>query len=289
MLTYLLLGLTIGAIYALIAVGFSLIFETVKLLHFAQGDLLMLGGFVALSFIGIFGANPFIVGLGTMLVLGLFGAFLQRVVYHSIPANLIAVRIMATLGVAMVLRNGASLLWGTKAKNLPEALFPGGPINVGELIIRPGYYWTLIVALVVMALLLWFLYRTKIGLATRTVAYSFDIAEMLGVNPLLLRTLSFGIAGALAGISGILVSPQTFVHFNMGIALNQKGFTAAVLGGLGSIPGGIIGGFALGLIETIGGSLIPSGYQDVISFVILVLVLFIRPQGLLGQIQREKL
>jgi branched-chain amino acid transport system permease protein len=249
----------------------------------------MLGGFVALTFIGIFGPNPFIVGLGTMLVLGLFGAFLQRVVYHPIPANLIAVRIMATLGVAMVLRNGASLVWGTKAKNLPEALFPGGPINFGELIIRPGYYWTLIVSLVVMALLLWFLYRTKIGLATRTVAYSFDIAEMLGVNPLFLRTLSFGIAGALAGISGILVSPQTFVHFNMGIALNQKGFTAAVLGGLGSIPGGIIGGFALGLIETLGGSLIPSGYQDVISFVILVLVLFIRPQGLLGKIHREKL
>jgi branched-chain amino acid transport system permease protein len=289
MLTYLLLGLTIGAIYALIAVGFSLIFETVKLLHFAQGDLLMLGGFVALAFLGIFGPNPFVVGLGTMVVLGLFGAFLQRVVYHPIPANLIAVRIMATLGVAMVLRNGASLLWGTKAKSLPEALFPGSPINIGELIIRPGYYWTLIVSLTVMALLLWFLYRTKIGLATRTVAYSFDIAEMLGVNPLFLRTLSFGIAGALAGISGILVSPQTFVHFNMGIALNQKGFTAAVLGGLGSIPGGIIGGFALGLIETLGGSLIPSGYQDVISFVILVLVLFIRPQGLLGQVQREKL
>jgi branched-chain amino acid transport system permease protein len=289
MLTYILLGLTIGAIYALIAVGFSLIFETVKLLHFAQGDLLMLGGFVALSLIGIFGLNPLVVGVGTMLALGLFAAFLQRVVYHSVPAHLIAVRIMATLGIAMVLRNAASLIWGTKAQNMPEAFFPGGPINLAGLTIRPGYYWTLIVSLVVMSLLLWFLYRTKIGLATRTVAYRSDIAEMLGVNPLLLCTLSFGIAGALAGISGILVSPQTFVHFHMGFALNQKGFTAAVLGGLGSIPGGIIGGFTLGLIETLGGSLIPSGYQDVISFVILVLVLFVRPQGLLGQVHREKL
>lgn len=289
MLTYVLLGLTTGAIYALLAVGFSLIFETVKLLHFAQGDLLMLGGFVALSFIGVFGVNPVIVALGTMLVVGLVGAFLERFVYHPVPENLIAVRIMATLGVAMVLRNGASLLWGAKAKPLPEALFPGGPVSMGGLTIRPGSYWTLIISLIAMAILLWFLYRTKIGLATRTVAYRSDVAEMLGLNPLLLRTLSFGIAGTLAGISGILVSPQTFVHFNMGIALNQKGFTAAVLGGLGSIPGGIVGGFALGLIETIGGSLIPSGYQDVISFVILVVVLFVRPQGLFGQVQREKL
>lgn len=289
MLTYVLLGLTIGAIYALLAVGFSLIFETVKLLHFAQGDLLMIGGFVALSFIDVFGINPLIVALGTMLIVGFFGAFLERFVYHPVPEHLVAVRIMATLGVAMVLRNGASLLWGSKAKPLPEALFPGHPVNLIGLTIRPGYYWTLIISILAMAILLWFLYRTRIGLATRTVAYRSDVAEMLGVNPLLLRTMSFGIAGALAGISGILVSPQTFVHFNMGIALNQKGFTAAILGGLGSIPGGIIGGFTLGLIETIGGSFIPSGYQDVISFVILVLVLFIRPQGLFGQIHREKL
>jgi len=289
MLTYILLGLTIGAIYALIAVGFSLIFETVKLLHFAQGELLMLGGFVALSLIGLFGLSPIIVGLGTMLAVGFFAAFLQRVVYQSVPPHLVAVRIMATLGVAIFLRNAASLTWGAKAKPMPEAFFPGGPIAIAGLTVRPGYYWTLIVSIAVMALLLWFLYRTKMGLATRTVAYRADIAEMMGVNPVLLCTLSFGIAGALAGISGLLVSPQTFVHFNMGIALNQKGFTAAVLGGLGSIPGGIIGGFLLGLIETIGGSMIASGYQDVISFVILVLVLFIRPQGLMGQVQREKL
>ncbi|MGE5604515.1 MAG: branched-chain amino acid ABC transporter permease [Bacteroidota bacterium] len=289
MLTYILLGLTIGAIYALIAVGFSLIFETVKLLHFAQGDLLMIGGFIALSLIAVFGFNPIVVGIGTMLALGLFAAFLQRIVYNSVPAHLVPVRIMSTLGIGMALRNAASLIWGAKAHNMPEEFFPGGPVNLIGLTIRPGYYWTLIVSLVVMALLLWFLYRTKIGLATRTVAYRYDIAEMLGVNPLLLCTLSFGIAGALAGISGILVSPQTFVHFHMGPALNQKGFTAAVLGGLGSIPGGILGGFTLGLIETFGGILIPSGYQDVISFVILVCVLFIRPQGLLGQVHREKL
>lgn len=289
MLTLILLGLTIGAIYALLAVGFSMIFETVKLLHFAQGDLLMLGGFVAISLVDVFGINPFIVALGSMLIVGLFGAFLERVVYHPVPEHLIAVRIMATLGVAMVLRNAASLIWGTKAKPLPEALFPGGPISIAGLTIRPGYYWTLIISMIAMVILLWFLYRTKIGLATRTVAYRSDVAEMLGVNPLLLRSLSFGIAGALAGISGILVSPQTFVYFNMGIALNQKGFTAAVLGGLGSIPGAIIGGLLLGLIETIGGSLIPSGYQDVISFVILVLVLVVRPQGLFGQVHQEKL
>ena len=157
MLTYILLGLTIGAIYALIAVGFSLIFETVKLLHFAQGELLMLGGFVALTLIGLFGLNPIIVGLGTMVAVGFFAAFLQLVVYQSVPPRLIAVRIMATLGVAIFLRNAASLTWGAKAKTIPEAFFPGGPIAIAGLTIRPGYYWTLIVSIAVMALLLWFL------------------------------------------------------------------------------------------------------------------------------------
>ncbi|HWQ40773.1 MAG TPA: branched-chain amino acid ABC transporter permease [Desulfosporosinus sp.] len=289
LLDQVIVGLVVGASYALLAIGYSLIFASMRLLHFAQGDFLMIGGFISLSIVSSVTANPFLVIFLVMTSLALLGYLIERLCYKRIPDHMHAARIIATLGVGMILKNTAGIIWGAQIRPLSDGFFRGPVVNLGSLRIQPSYYWTLIIGAMLMILLSLFLNRTKVGLAIRASAYNAEVAEIMGINSAKARTIAFIIAASLTGCVGIFVAPMTFIHTEMGVSLGMKGFSAAVLGGLGNIPGAMVGGLLLGMIETFGATVISSGYKDSIAFIVLILILVFKPSGLFGTTEPEKI
>jgi branched-chain amino acid transport system permease protein len=259
-----------------------------RLLHFAQGDLLMFGGFIALSLIGTGVDNLFLVLPLVFIVMAAFGALIERSSYSLIPQQRMAPLIICTLGVGLALRNLAVLIWGTTARGLPDHFFPGGPLTIGEFVIQPVYYWTLCLGVSMVLGLVFFLYRTKNGLAMRLTAFHHDLAEIMGVHSGKYQTLAFVLAAGITGVAGVLVSPISFVHYNMGLSFGVKGFAAAIIGGLDSLPGALLGGLILGLAEVFFGKYL-SAYVDVLAFSVMILVLVFKPHGLLGKTSTEKI
>lgn len=288
MLNVFIIGITFGLIYGLVAIGYSLIWQSMGLVHFAQGDLLMVGGFVALTLINAGIDNLFLVLCLVFLALALLGGVIQRVAYKHIPQNKMVTRIIATLGMSMVLKNAAVFIWGTNSVNLPENFFPGSPLQLFGVSIRPVYYWTLLISVCLVVGLVLFLYRTKYGLAVRLTAHNYELAKLMGINPNTYQTLAFMVAIGLTGIAGILCSPISFISYKMGLAFGVKGFAAAIIGGLDSLPGSIVGGIILGVIEVFFGRFI-SGYIEAVLFGIMILVLIVRPQGIFGKAKVVKI
>lgn len=288
MLQILIIGITFGLIYGLVAIGYSLIWQSMGLAHFAQGDLLMVGGFIAITLIGRGITNLFAVLLLVFLVLALLGGAILHVAYRHIPQNKAVSRIIATLGMSMVLKNVAVLIWGTNSVGLPDDFFPGHPLSLFGVSIRPVYYWTLIIAVLLVVCLVFFLYKTKFGLAVRLTAHNYALAELMGINPVVYQTVAFMLAIGLTGVAGVLCSPISFISYKMGLAFGVKGFAAAIIGGLDSLPGSIVGGIIIGLIEVFFGRYI-SGYIDTVVFGIMILVLIFKPYGLFGKPKTVKI
>ena len=288
MLQVLIIGITFGLIYGLVAIGYSLIWQSMGLVHFAQGDLLLVGGFVAITLINCGVDNLFAVLPIVFVVLALLGGVILHAAYRHIPQSKGVTRIIATLGMGMVLKNAAVLIWGTNSVGLPEDFFPGQPLELFGVSIRPVYYWTLIIAVVLVVVLVFFLYKTKFGLAVRLTAHSYSLANLMGVNPMVYQTVAFMLAIGLTGVAGVLCSPISFISYKMGLAFGVKGFAAAIIGGLDSLPGGIVGGMIIGLIEVFFGRYI-SGYIDAIVFGIMILVLIVKPRGLFGKARAVKI
>jgi len=284
----LLAGLSVGCIYALVALGYSLIFASIRLLHFAQGDLLMVGGFFALTMVLTFKLGLYTGIIAVMMIAGVLGFLIERFAYRPIPQRMIAARIMSTLGIGLILRNMTILIWGPQPRGLPPAVFSGPPIHLPGMTVPPAYYLILIISVAIMILLTLFLGKTKLGLAMRTTAHDQSLAELMGIETSRVMSLSFMIGAAVAAAAGMLIAPITFISHGIGFRLGIKGFAAAVLGGFGNIPGSMIGGIVLGLLETIGGGFISSGYKDCIAFVVLILVLIFKPAGIMGKFHVEK-
>lgn len=282
MVQVLIIGITFGLIYGLVAIGYSLIWQSMGLVHFAQGDLLMVGGFVAITLINSGVTNLFAVLPIVFIVLAVLGGAFLHISYRHIPQSRGVTRIIATLGMSMVLKNAAVLIWGTNSFSLPDNFFPGKALNLFGVSIRPVYYWTLIIAVLLVVGLVFFLYKTKFGLAVRLTAYSYPLAELMGVNPLVYQTVAFMLAIGLTGVAGVLCSPISFISYKMGLAFGVKGFAAAIIGGLDSLPGSIVGGIIVGLLEVFFGRYI-SGYIDAVVFGIMILVLIVKPHGIFGK------
>lgn len=282
MVQVLIIGITFGLIYGLVAIGYSLIWQSMGLVHFAQGDLLMVGGFVAITLINSGVTNLFAVLPIVFIVLAVLGGAILHISYRHIPQSRGVTRIIATLGMSMVLKNAAVLIWGTNSFSLPDNFFPGKALNLFGVSIRPVYYWTLIIAVLLVVGLVFFLYKTKFGLAVRLTAYSYPLAELMGVNPLVYQTVAFMLAIGLTGVAGVLCSPISFISYKMGLAFGVKGFAAAIIGGLDSLPGSIVGGIIVGLLEVFFGRYI-SGYIDAVVFGIMILVLIVKPHGIFGK------
>lgn len=280
LLQYLISGLTNGAIYALIALGFGIIYNATHIINFAQGEMVMLGALSAVSIYHIRPSLP-VAFLGGVAVVTLIGLAFERLALRPVrdpsPISLIIV----TVGGAVFIKGVAMLLWGKDPYSLPP--FTGNvPIALGPATILPQNLWVLGVGGLVVLALEAFFRLTLVGKAMRACAYNSRAARLVGISASRMVQLSFGLSAALGAAGGILIVPLTLGVYDMGTMLGLKGFSAAILGGLGSSLGGVLGGLLLGVAESLASGLISSGYRDAVAFFILLLALFLRPQGLLG-------
>ncbi len=282
-------GVSVGLLYGLVASGYALLWSTMSLLHFAHGEFVTLGAFVALSLLGVSktAVSPFAIIGAVALIVGLVGVIIERAAYRPIPRASFTTRVIATVGIGETLRSLIALLWGARAHPLPEGFFIGSPLKVLGLQIAPAYYWILGVSLFLDLALILVLYRTKLGLGLRAVSFRPDVAELLGVNSGRMYAIAFLMGSAVAGVTGILIAPITFIYYTLGLSIGIKGFAAAVIGGLGDFTGAMAGGLILGLVEAVGAWFAPA-YKDLIVFGVLILVIAARPYGLFGRATVEK-
>jgi len=286
LLQYLLAGLTIGAIYALVALGFSIIYNASQVINFAQGEFVMIGGMASMSLIGAGLPLPLAAALA-IVVTTLVGMALEKFAVERARGAPVVTLIIITIGASILLRGLAGLVWDKNIHPLPA--FSGDrPIAVGGATILPQSLWVLGVTLVVVAGLWWFFNRTLHGKAMLATSHNRLAAQLAGISVRRVLLISFGLSAALGALAGILVAPITFTSWDIGVMLGLKGFAAAILGGLGSGPGAVLGGLALGLVEALSAGYVSSAYKDVIAFGIILAVLVLMPSGLLGQRSAER-
>ncbi|SHJ52373.1 amino acid/amide ABC transporter membrane protein 1, HAAT family [Malonomonas rubra DSM 5091] len=275
-------GLTSGAIYALIALGFCVVNNTMGIVNFVQVDFVSLGGMLMFSALFALGL-PMVPGLLLAVAgVGLVAMIVERFGLRPARSDNHLVLIFLTVGLSIILRGIIKLVWGKNRMALPP-LTPDEPINILGATVLPQALWILLLTVVAIALLMWFFYRTPLGLSMRAVASNTTAAAVVGIPAGRIRLTSYAIAGALGGLAGVLVTPITTLNYDVGVLLGLKGFAAAILGGFGSFPGAILGGVGLGLLESLSAGYLSSAYKDVVAFAVLLLVLFVRPKGLLGK------
>jgi branched-chain amino acid transport system permease protein len=285
-------GLTIGAIYGLIALSLSLIYSGLDIVHFAQGEFAMLGAFIALMFFTHLGLPYYATLIGGALVVGVVAMLIERVVYRplSIKGGGMTVSgfslIAAGVAMSVFLQNLAWVIWRPFPR--PFDVDVGDPIEIGSISYSRLYAIIFGSSLLIMILLHVFLKKTKWGKAIRAVAHNRDLAYLMGIDVPLVLSGTFGLAAAISGLAGGLIGPINFVDWQMGAMLILKGFAAAVIGGLGSLPGAIVGGFILGIIENMAGGFISSTYRDVVAFYLMIAILYFRPEGLFAVRVQEK-
>jgi branched-chain amino acid transport system permease protein len=279
-------GLTVGAIYALVALGFAIIYNASQVINFAQGEFVMLGG-MATVFIAAAGVPlplAIVAAIGLAVVVGLV---LERCAIEPARNASVVTLIIITIGASILLRGLVQLLLGKDYHRLP-AFSGDAPIAVAGAMLQPQSLWVLGVAALVVVLLHWFFARTLFGKAMLATAYNPLAAQLVGIDTRRMLLVSFGLAAGLGAVAGILITPITLTSYNVGVMLGLKGFAAAILGGLGSGPGAILGGLLLGLAEALTAGYVSSAYKDAIAFVAILAVLLLRPSGLLGLGRAER-
>ena len=279
---YVFSGLTSGAIYALIALGFCVVNNTMGIVNFVQVDFVSLGGM--LMFSALFGAGlPMVPGvLFAVTGVAVVAMIVERFGLRPARSDNHLVLIFLTVGLSIILRGIIKLIWGKNRMAVPP-LTPDTPVFILGASVLPQALWIMVLTVVVIALLTFFFYKTSLGLSMRAVASNPAAAAIVGIPAGRVRLTSYAIAGGLGGLAGVLVTPITTLSYDVGVLLGLKGFAAAILGGFGSFPGAIFGGLALGLLESLSAGYLSSAYKDVVAFVVLLLVLFVRPKGLLGK------
>lgn len=285
-LQFILSGLTLGGIYALIGLGFVTTYNVTGILNFAQGEFVMLGALITVALVAL-KLPIFLAIVLAVLVVALIGALMERLaIYPARHASLVTV-IIITIGVSISIRGLALLIWGTDPYSLP-AFSAGSPLSLAGASITPQALWVIGTAVAVVIALFFFFERTYLGKAVRACVVNKLAARLMGISPQLMSLFAVALSAGLGAIAGIVITPITLATYDMGLMLGLKGFVAAVLGGLTSISGAVLGGFLLGVLEALGSGLISSGYKDAIAFLILVLVLFIKPSGLLGGVGSKR-
>ncbi|CUH95969.1 putative membrane protein [Propionispora sp. 2/2-37] len=281
-------GLTLGSMYALLAVGFALICGILKMITFAHGEVFMVGAFAGLTAIAAFHLGPLEGLLAAMAVSLVLGLLTERIAFRPFREGSALSPALITIGFSIILQAGVLLLAGADTKAFPYdigiySFNLGGTVISGIEIIVIGLTLLLMVALQL------FIHKTRWGLALRATSMHFDGAGLMGVNTNHVVALSFALASALAGIAGLLVGAYYGAFYpRMGVIISLKALAAATLGGIGSVSGAMLGSLLLGLIESLTVAYISAGYRDVIAFAVLIAVLLIRPSGLLGRVEEEK-
>ncbi|KIX12360.1 branched-chain amino acid ABC transporter permease [Dethiosulfatarculus sandiegensis] len=278
---YITSGLTTGAVYALVALGFCLVHNASGIVNFTQGDFLSLGGLMMYTFLFGLGLPIPLAFLAAAISVGLTGFVLERLALRPARGHETVVLIFITIGASIFMRGVFKQFWGKEALALPP-LSPDMPIRILGAIFTPQNLWVVGVTIVAILLLSFFFNATMTGKAMRATAVNQRAARLMGINTDRMIMYSFGLAGVLGALAGMLITPITSLSYNVGVMIGLKGFAAAVLGGYGNFTGAVLGGVVLGLLESLGAGLISSTYKDVIAFVVLLAVLFIRPSGLMG-------
>ncbi|MEC7213355.1 MAG: branched-chain amino acid ABC transporter permease, partial [SAR324 cluster bacterium] len=283
---FIIFGVTIGVVYGMVALGISLIYSGLDIVHFAHGEIYMFGAFFGLVLAKDMSIPYPAALIGAMILAGLMGMLIERVFYRRLTRSgggyTVAGMgmIICGFGMSVALMNVAFLIWGADAK--PFSINLGMPLQISNISIPQSYLLTAVVSFALMGLLHFFLKYTKIGLAVRAVAQNKDIAYLMGINVPVFISLIFGLACALAAAAGVLIGPMQSVQVEMGYLMLMKAFAAAVVGGFGSLPGALLGGILVGIFENLGAAYISPSHKDIYAFLLLILVLMIRPSGLFG-------
>jgi branched-chain amino acid transport system permease protein len=298
-------GLVLGAIYALVALGYTMVYGILGLINFAHGEVVMIGAMVALTVIhalvasGVPLPGPAIAALGLLVAIAacmLLGYAVERVAYRPLRGQPRLTPLITAIGVSIVLQNVAMIIWGRQYHSFP-ALLPATPHHFAGATVNDLQIFIVLLAGTMMAALLYLVHRTRLGRAMRATAQNPEVAGLMGVNVNTVISITFVLGSALAAVAGLMISAYYGIaHYFMGFMLGLKAFTAAVLGGIGNLAGAMVGGVLLGVIESLGagyigdltGGFLGSHYQDVFAFLVLILVLTLRPSGLLGERVAER-
>ncbi len=278
---FLLSGLTIGAIYALVALGVTIIYNASQVINFAQGEVVMVGGMATVWLAAAGWPLPAAIA-GAVLLAGAIGMALEKFAIEPARNASVVSLIIITIGASILLRGLATLAWDKKIHALKP--FSGdAPIAFAGATLLPQSLWVLGVTLAIVLLLSWFFGRTLLGRALLATSHNRLAAQLMGISVRRVLLVSYGLSAALGAVAGILVAPITFTSWDVGVMLGLKGFAAAILGGMGSGAGAVVGGLVLGVVEAMGAGYLSSAYKDAIAFVIILAVLFFLPNGLLGK------
>lgn len=274
-------GVTQGSIYALVAVGFNLVYSATGIINFAQGEFVMLGGLLAVTFYSVLHLPLMLAVLLPVGVVMLVGTAIHQFTIKPLRGAHLITLIMVTVGLSVTIRGVAKVLWGADAHPLPP--FSGSqPLLLGGATIQPQSLWVLgVAAVTAVGLALFFRYAVT-GRAMVACALNSRAAQLVGIRADRMDMWAFALAGGVGAIAGSVLTPITFTSFDVGLKLGLKGFCAAILGGIGNNTGAIVGGLLLGLLEAMGAGYLSSGYKDAFAFGVLLLVLFLRPSGLLN-------
>ena len=281
-------GIAIGCVYALVALGFVLIYKATEVVNFAQGELLMLGAFLGYTLIVLLGLNFWLGGLLAVMLTAAFGFFLERTVVRPIVGQPVFAIVMVTIGIGFVARSAASMIpqWGVDTHGL-QTPFSNRTLAVAGVVLSQDHVAIVVLTVILCLGLFGFFRYTTLGVAMQATSQNQLAAYYVGIPVKRVFSLIWAISAGVAAFAGLLLAPVAFVHANMGF-IGIKAFPAAVLGGFGSIPGAVVGGVIIGVVEALAGFYLAEGFKDVAAYIVLLLVLLLRPQGLFGATARKK-
>ena len=289
-LSYLISGISLGSVYAIIALGYTMVYGIAKMLNFAHGDVIMIGAYISFCVTQYLGLPAFVSVVAAMAICTALGIVIEGLAYRPLRQAASLAVLITAIGVSYLLQNVALLIWGSNPKNF-TSVFSVGAITLfgGTLTITSETILTVLANIVIMIGLTLFTGKTKVGKAMRAVSEDKGAAELMGINVNHTITITFAIGSALAAIAGVLLcSSYPTLQPTTGSMPGIKAFTAAVFGGIGSIPGAMIGGVLLGVIEILGKAYVSTELGDAFVFAVLIVVLLVKPTGLLGKQVREK-
>jgi len=292
-------GLTVGGIYAFIALGYTMVYGILKFINFAHGEILMMGTYISLIIYDVFlnyFKTPFLIFVAFIisLIIGIcfgvtLGVSVEILAYKPLRNAPRLAPLLSAIGVSIILSNLAAFLFGTKSKKF-QYPFDNTPITISGISISPNQLMILILSLILMVGLKIFIDKTKTGKAMRAASENQKVASLMGININRIISITFAIGSGLAVIAGVLIALDYKVYPTMGTMAGLKAFIAAVVGGIGNISGAMLGGIILGLLETFGTAVLglPVGFKDIIAFGVLIIILLFKPEGILGKKTREK-
>lgn len=289
-LQYCINGISIGSIYAIIALGYTMVYGIAKMLNFAHGDIIMVGAYICYCVTNYLGLPPIVGVLASMAVCTVLGIIIEGLAYKPLRGTPSLAVLITAIGVSYFLQNAAQLIWSSSPKNFTSIVtFQPLRLAGGQLVVTGEVIYTIAASVIIMLGLTWFTTRTRTGKAMRAVSEDRDAAQLMGINVNQTISMTFAIGSALAAVAGVLLcSTVPTLQPTTGSMPGIRAFTAAVFGGIGSIPGAMLGGILLGVIETFSKAYLSPQFSDAIVFAVLIVILLVKPAGLLGKQVQEK-